>query len=357
LASKLSVILNRLQVTNFYWRIGFYGLVLAGFFHALFIPLFLWLGIPVLAAVNVLSVAIYWYCIFGLGLPTLESGDDSTIGWLVYIELIGHNLLATYYLGPDAGFQYYIYVLAVLPFFVFTYSFTVYALRIAFVIIVSLLIDTHSLFRTPVVHIDPSLLQLLHHFNLFVFLSVLSLLSYLYAVHARTHHDTLERGAVRDHLTGLYNRRHIETLVESFGRDKSQWPSPGLLLVDIDHFKRLNDTYGHACGDVAIVTVANLLAQDGFGADAVARWGGEEFLLLYRNIDEVSLHDRAERIRKAVSEEPIRWDGLEIFITITVGGTVAAGEESFNEALHRADMALYEGKKGGRNRVTLLHPL
>jgi len=355
--AKLSVIWARLQVENFYWKIGFYGLILAGFFHALFIPLFLWLGIPFMAAVNVVSVFIYWYCIFGLGLPTLDSGDDSLIGWLVYFELIGHNLLATYFLGQDAGFQYYIYILAVIPFFVFTYSFAVYTLRIAAVIAVSLLIDTHTLFRQPAATVDPTILHLLHHFNLFVFLSVLSLLSYLYAVHARDHHDFLERGAVRDHLTGLYNRRYVESLVEDFAARTRRWPSPGILLIDIDRFKRLNDTYGHACGDAAIVQVASLLNEGNFKAEAVARWGGEEFLLLFADIDEVALSEVAEKIRTAVRERPITWQGESLRVTITVGGSMPAPDESFEAALHRADLALYEGKTGGRDRVVILHSL
>ncbi len=347
--TKLSTLWDRLQIENFYWKVGFYGLVLAGVFHALFIPLFLYLGLPVMAAVNVLSVAVYWYAIFGLGMRTLDTGDDGLIGWLVYFELTGHNLLASWYLGSAAGFQYYIYILAVIPFFVFTYPRAVYTARIAFVIALALLIDAHPAFAYAKITISATMLHALHHFNLLVFLSVLSLLSYLYAVHARTHQSTLEEGAARDHLTGLFNRRQISRR----SARALETGRAGVLLIDIDHFKRVNDTYGHACGDRTIVHVARLLRREEGEGVVAARWGGEEFLLLFERTDEAGLQRTAERIRRAVESDAVPLKTAVLKITVTVGGAVMREGESFDDLLHRADRALYEGKNAGRNCIRL----
>jgi len=199
------------------------------------------------------------------------------------------------------------------------------------------------------------MLHLMHHFNLFVFLSVLSLLSYLYAVHARVHEANLEDGAVRDHLTGLFNRRYVSRLfVKTFSDRKRRPVSPGILLVDIDHFKRVNDTYGHACGDTVIVHVARTLVREAPGTTAVARWGGEEFLLLFDDIDGDTLREAAESIRHGVERTPAVCGETSIPVTVTIGGSLFRGDESVEALLQRADTALYQGKRNGRNRTVIL---
>jgi hypothetical protein len=271
--TPFSTLWARLQQEEFYWRIGFYGLSAAAIVHLLFIPLFFLLKLPLLAAVNFLSVAAYWYAIFGLGLQAIERRDDRLIGWIVYGELILHNLLATYYLGTGAGFQLYIYILALLPFFVISYPRPIYLFRILSVILIAIAIDRIGLFHYPKVLIAPETIRWLHTFNLLVFLGILSFLSYLYAVHSKARHDSLEESSFRDPMTGLYNRRFIYKLArERFRRDSTPpGKTVGILLGDIDHFKKLNDTYGHDCGDRAIRRMARLLSKT-FRDATVARW-------------------------------------------------------------------------------------
>ena len=117
-------ILKMLNHTHFYWKIGFLGVAISGVVHLFFLFLFLYMDIPLLAAINLISVIIYWYSIYGLGKEAIETGDDSIIGWLIYLELIGHNLLAAWTLGREAGFQYYLYIPAFLPFFIINYPST-----------------------------------------------------------------------------------------------------------------------------------------------------------------------------------------------------------------------------------------
>jgi diguanylate cyclase (GGDEF)-like protein len=345
------VLWSRLRKENFYWMIGFYALSAAAIVHLLFIPLFWILDLPFLSAFNVLSVLAYWYAIFGLGMQAMERRDDRLIGWIVYVELILHNLLASYYLGTCSGFQLYIYALVLLPFFVFTYSRPIYLLRISVVILLSLAIDRMSVFHYPKVPVSEVTIQWLHTFNLFIFLGILGLLSYLYAVHSKAHHDLLEHSAHRDMLTGLYNRRFISRFSEKFSAGEEPHGDGkrlGVLLGDIDRFKELNDTYGHDCGDRAIDHVATLLSKH-LGDATVARWGGEEFLILFERTDSVRLYRRAEELRKIIESEPVECGGKSIPVTITFGGTVERRGEGFAELLKLADLALYEGKKSGRN--------
>ncbi len=344
---------SRLREEDLYWRIGFYGLSAAGIVHALFIPLFWYLGIPWLAAFNLLSVFAYWYSIFGLGLPAIESGDDRLIGWIVYCELIGHNLLATYFLGTGAGFQLYIYVLALLPFFIFSYSKEVYLVRILFVIFIAIVIDRAPLFHEAKVPLDPLTIHDLHTFNLTIFLGVLSLLSYLYTVHTKKSQEELIDVTYRDPLTGLYNRRFVSKLAERIFDGRSETGSGvGILLADLDRFKALNDTYGHDCGDRALEQVARILSDNIFKG-TVARWGGEEFLIFFESIDRKRLWETAEQIRRIIRDEELRCGETSIRITVTIGGTLRREREEFSQLFKRADLALYEGKERGRDRIVI----
>ena len=191
--STLALIHEKLRNENFYWKVGYYALILAGTVHFGFLLLFLSLGIYPMAAVNVISVLIYWYCIFGIGIKTLERKDDGQIGWFVYIELVGHNVIATYYLGSDAGFQYYIYLLAAIPFFISSYSMPVYLFRVISALAVAMFLDMYGLFQYPKISIDTSILLWLYRMNILIAVGALLFLLSLYlSKEKRYHQDLLE---------------------------------------------------------------------------------------------------------------------------------------------------------------------
>ncbi len=344
--ARLSEILDQLAKESHYWQIGFYGLVTAAAAHTFFLFLFILLDIPLLAGVNILSVGVYLYCIFILGIPTLQSKDDHVIGWLVYGELIGHNLLATWLLGRESGFQFYLYIPALLPFFIFSYSRVIYFLRILFVIVLALWVETSPLFAHPRTAIDPLWLQRFHCMNLLIFLIVLSALAYLYASKERAYNRRLIYDLNRDSLTGLYNRRMLGELLTLSKKSSSL---SGLLLLDVDHFKKINDTFGHECGDHVLKFLAKKL-QALCPFYSVLRWGGEEFLILLPGSDRNELQNTAEHIRNELARETILCGEESLSLTVTLGGTLFDNRESFRDALIRADDALYVGKKRGRNR-------
>jgi len=165
----------------------------------------------------------------------------------------------------------------------------------------------------------------------------------------------LERMATTDPLTGLSNRRDLQRVAEvERARAMRHRHDLAVLVVDADHFKRVNDTHGHAGGDVVLQVVAKELASLVRGHDLVGRWGGEEFVLVLPHLDVVGARVAGERVRRRIAELAIPLpDGDTARLTVSVGGAVARGDESFERLLQRADRALYAAKATGRNRVAL----
>jgi diguanylate cyclase (GGDEF)-like protein len=168
----------------------------------------------------------------------------------------------------------------------------------------------------------------------------------------------LEQLATTDPLTGIANRRRMtEQIAKELDRARRYKHPLALLMVDIDHFKRINDTYGHDAGDQAIVAVAGALSAGMRSIDLAARFGGEEFVLLMPEASLETAGGVAERLRETVSQLRIEVDGgLEISMTISVGVAASYPQDAPDSAsslLVRADKALYRAKKEGRDRVVL----
>jgi diguanylate cyclase (GGDEF)-like protein len=156
-----------------------------------------------------------------------------------------------------------------------------------------------------------------------------------------------EQGALIDELTGLYNRRYfndaINREVERFKRFGQRF---SLVMLDVDHFKRFNDTYGHLAGDDALKSVASVLQHTARSFDHVVRFGGEEFALILPHTDSTQALAAAERMRKAVAGSPVRIDGQEVAITVSLGAATFP-EDAINarDLVSRADEALYDAKR------------
>ncbi len=170
---------------------------------------------------------------------------------------------------------------------------------------------------------------------------------------ARREADHLAR---TDALTGVCNRRHLnEELAASLSPAAAGSRPPALLLLDIDHFKRINDSYGHAAGDAVLVAVARRIAGSVRTTDIAARWGGEEFCVLLEGIDhDDALREVAEGVRLRVEAMPIEVEGVEIAVTVSVGAARATADMSgADDLVDAADRALYAAKRRGRNQTRL----
>lgn len=165
--------------------------------------------------------------------------------------------------------------------------------------------------------------------------------------------QTLEEMSVRDGLTGLYNRRHLEEVLDAeFARVQRYGGKLSVLLFDIDHFKRVNDTHGHQAGDAVLKAVAERTQAVLRQSDVAARFGGEEFSVVLPGVDLDGAQVLAERVREVIAEAPILHKGATINVTVSVGVSEVRAETSNHEKLlHEADIALYAAKAEGRNRV------
>jgi diguanylate cyclase (GGDEF)-like protein/PAS domain S-box-containing protein len=163
----------------------------------------------------------------------------------------------------------------------------------------------------------------------------------------------LETMAFRDSLTGLPNRRYLELKVEQALQDHQQLGREyGLLLVDLDRFKQVNDNYGHDVGDAVLKGAAETLVQSLRTIDIVGRWGGEEFLILMPDVSAVALGDLAERCRVLLAQSSIGQGASRVSVTASIGATLLSHEDSAATAIRRADELMYQSKRSGGDRTT-----
>ncbi|HSB03017.1 MAG TPA: GGDEF domain-containing protein, partial [Anaerolineales bacterium] len=163
------------------------------------------------------------------------------------------------------------------------------------------------------------------------------------------------RVAMTDPLTGISNRRHLEgrlrAVIAEFLNNGNR---PGLLSIDVDHFKQFNDTYGHNTGDSVLRMVAQTLRHALRATDSTGRWGGEEFIAILHDMrDEEDLRVAAEKVRTLVQHSRLDVDGQGLTVTISIGGTLVLAGDTAESFVARADQLMYRSKQAGRNRVTV----
>ncbi len=171
----------------------------------------------------------------------------------------------------------------------------------------------------------------------------------------RQYQIKMEKLATTDTLTGLYNRYSFDLLMENAVTSAKRHRLPlSLMLFDIDHFKRINDQYGHLTGDQALIHTTHIAKQCIREADILARWGGEEFMILLENCDQKNAESVAHSIRERLAKNPIHINGRGIELTASFGVVQYLNGELISDMLKRVDTAMYEAKETGRNKVVVL---
>ncbi len=165
--------------------------------------------------------------------------------------------------------------------------------------------------------------------------------------------EQLKHDAYMDELTGVGNRRYGEMTLNTRIHELNASGRPfGLIFFDIDHFKRCNDTYGHAVGDEVLVMVAKTVMNILRRMDSIARWGGEEFIVILPSIDLKTLQTVSERIRVFIETSFLVTRGIRLNVTASLGATLARPGDTVESVVRRADGLMYASKTSGRNRVT-----
>ena len=155
-----------------------------------------------------------------------------------------------------------------------------------------------------------------------------------------------------DELTGLYNRRHMYEQINRELRKIQRYDRPySLMLCDIDHFKAINDDYGHPCGDQVLIEVARRMEKSMRVEDTVARWGGEEFLILMPETEIEAATLAAEKLRRQIGEIPVHTHNQTLNVTMSIGVAQVHMECDIESILKKVDEALYTAKRNGRNRI------
>ena len=164
--------------------------------------------------------------------------------------------------------------------------------------------------------------------------------------------EDLKKESIFDPLTNCYNKKESEFLLERFFKEFLRYATPlSVLMLDIDHFKKVNDTYGHLAGDYVLKEVANVIKSTIRQSDICGRFGGEEFLIILPNTKLSGAMKLAERLRNNIHNHKFIYNNQEIPLTVSIGITSASKSDSIYSIIQRADEALYEAKNKGRNRV------
>jgi diguanylate cyclase (GGDEF)-like protein len=172
-------------------------------------------------------------------------------------------------------------------------------------------------------------------------------------VHVEQSQRMLTRHATLDSMTGIFNRRHFLNLVErEWSLARRYDTACALVLIDVDHFRKVNESFGHLCGDMLLRRIAEASAETLRQADVLARFGGEEFVLFLPHTDPLGALDVAERIRERVEALNFGWNGRPVPVSVSLGVAALHAEHlRLDQLIHEADEALHGAKAAGRNCV------
>ena len=327
------------------WRIRPVSLA----FNSLLVIIFLWLHVWPLAA-SYAAGALFFEWRFHHA-----KRDDARVNRLavwVWLVAFAQPVLAVVLIGPDAGFQFYLIGVLLRGFSSIHRSLTHKLLQGAVVVVFFILCDTWFAASQAAYTLPPETITWLRHFNIIGVSAILGWTAHAHALAVKEAGDALRQIASSDPLTGLHNRRSITEIAHrEFARSARKRHPLGVILCDIDHFKRVNDTWGHAAGDHVLECIAGLLQGMLRDYDHLSRWGGEEFLVLLPDTDAKTAAQIGERLRGAVESHLVMFEGQKIPLTMTLGIAEFRIGENWHATVSRADEALYNGKQSGRNRV------
>lgn len=276
--------------------------------------------------------------------------------WWFNFSMIAWILSSVNYFGWDIGVQHFLLLLLVLYFFS---NYKHYMSKILFAsamcaLRIVLFYVYHK--RTPILEVssmEGSALQILNTITIFFSISVIAFICSKDSQELEgklvEYNNQLQRQANTDALTGLFNRRKAMTYIEEVVRHSEKGFS--LCICDIDFFKKINDNYGHDFGDRVLEEVSAVFREEMQGKDMAARWGGEEFLLLFpdRNGDEAYI--RLEQIRKRIKDTVVELNGQKVSVTMTYGLAEYDFAGGIDGTIKEADEKLYMGKEKGRDII------
>ena len=330
--------------------------------HLVFTICFVAVHIFPLAIYNVAATAFYFFH----ATVTCKKKQYMYIYISALTEVLFHSSLASIMLGWNWGFMIYTIVMVPIAFYL-AYTLpkheeSVMSPLVSSAIVMLCYILTHVICQRIVPlykGVYPNYMPLaFYYFNTMIAFVMMLLFSILFALEIRymqrrleQENCTLEEVARIDPLTHLLNRRSMNTYMEQIEKEVVQTQRPFcVMMADIDDFKKINDTYGHDCGDEVLIAIADIIAHCVRENDYVCRWGGEEILILVQT--NLALASQvAERIRQQIASKEIVYNGKNVHVTTTLGVSEYRDGMNIRSMIEEADQNLYKGKKNGKNQV------
>ena len=324
--------------------------VIAFIVHLGFLFLFYFLNIIELVVFNIFSLAAWWWAI----IESIKTNyfKATLIG---SIEIIAHASYATMLLGDSVGFNLYLWSLLAWLAFSFTHK-DIHGVLTGLVCVAMLLFlslfDELNLI-SPSYTFSDNLSLSLFILNMLCASGLIVVTTYFIRKSVESQKIQLETLATHDQLTNLYNRHYFVSFIHQYRnkaiRDKEPFC---IVMADIDYFKQINDEHGHVIGDQIIKQLADHLKQALRVNDVVARWGGEEFLIVLVNCTLDEGVKRIDNLRQDISELTlVETDNTSISITVSFGVAQFKNEQPVDDLISDADALLFSAKRAGRNRV------
>lgn len=309
--------------------------------HAILIAIYMTLRVRPMIILNILSVLFYGYLIF------IKRTYTNRHIVITYFEILIFSVVSTFVLGKSAGYQLFILGMVSIVFqFARFADWKKYIYMICGFLgyaVTNFVTDSGGIFAVERGIVGPHE-TLFFWLNFFVTLIFVIMSSYLYEQNISTNVEKLNKQSFMDPLTGLWNRRGFDNFL--FDKEDTKYC---VAILDIDFFKNVNDTYGHAAGDEVLRQMARTLKKSLRENDACARWGGEEFVVYLDITDPEQAYHILERIAGHIRQIEFE-DYPDLHITITIG-LARKDRMTFSEAIKLADERLYKGKQNGRNQV------
>ncbi len=274
------------------------------------------------------------------------------IGMLIFI------LVILYFFGWNVGVQHFLMVMLLLSFFSGYQKYKQKFIYAGFLCVVRIILFYMYRDRDPFLPLTDSNIDILQIVNTITIFWCISLIAYTFSRDGQEqdfklvqYNEQLENLANTDNLTGLYNRRMAWEYLDSLVQDRSVDFGISLCICDIDFFKKVNDTYGHDMGDEVLKNVADIFKEEMSGEDFVARWGGEEFLLIFPKCNGDDAYVKLVNLKSKIKHMRIKKDDIEIGITMTFGLAEYDYSKKAEDTIKEADNKLYYGKEHGRDQI------
>lgn len=321
-------------------------LVTCLFIHIINALIFLINGSFVLVVVNAVSTAFYTFCIIQ------EKKRELQMAIPTYFEVLIFSVVSDLLAGGNTGYIYYVVGMVAIIFYMLPDGSTAnrYLIQGIGVVIcfVLFLINNSGIILLPnICERLESIRVYIRAYNFFIAIGTIVFVSCLYMMELDIAHKKLQFNVDHDELTGLYNRRFFERMVRDENKDFGA--SYAIVMFDIDDFKMVNDTYGHEIGDQVLEMVAKALMKNMGEKDVAVRWGGEEFILFFPNVDINFAERKTIQIQNDIRRNKVECDSKSVMITTTAGIAADTSIRRYESVISTADKRLYYGKRHGKN--------